>query len=277
MQSLYVVQAGDTLKSIARRFHTSRWILADLNDLGDPGLIRAGQRLLIPRPGASALARAATEGRLPRAQVEPVEVEPGPFLTLVRPGDTLSAIAQRFGVTAAAILEANRLQDPESIQPGRPLLIPGAESQPETGTLPPPASEPASQELSPEPEPMPMPMSQPAPALPTGPPNGGKDAEPKLPPLASGQPGPPSESEELSSQYEYVVQPGDTLMAIARHFNVTVRAIIEANHIADVNWVQPGQRLVVPGASSPPGPGPAGEAEPGEVLPPQPDDAWDMP
>jgi LysM repeat protein len=66
-------------------------------------------------------------------------------------------------------------------------------------------------------------------------------------------------------------------MAIARRFNVTVRAIIEANHIADVNWVQPGQRLVVPGASSPPGPGPAGEAEPGELSPPQPDGAWDVP
>lgn len=43
----------------------------------------------------------------------------------VQPGDTLSEIAERFGVTVAAIVEANGIQDPNLIFPGQELVIPG--------------------------------------------------------------------------------------------------------------------------------------------------------
>ncbi len=43
----------------------------------------------------------------------------------VRPGDTLSRIAARFGVTVAQILEANpQIQDPDRIQVGQEIVIP---------------------------------------------------------------------------------------------------------------------------------------------------------
>lgn len=43
-------------------------------------------------------------------------------------GDTLSAIAQRFGVTVEAIAQANGIGDPSLIRVGQVLLIPGASS-----------------------------------------------------------------------------------------------------------------------------------------------------
>lgn len=57
--------------------------------------------------------------------------------------------------------------------------------------------------------------------------------------------------EASSRQYIYMVRPGDTLLAIARRFNVTVRAIIEANEMDDPSLIKPGQGLVIPGLSMP--------------------------
>jgi LysM repeat protein len=159
-QFVYTVQPGDTLSGIARRFSTSAWILADLNDLDAPSSIRAGRRLLIPRPGAPVSAPAPHPG--PGAEPPP-ETEPGPFLYLVRSGDTLSAIAGRFGVAAAALAETNYLQEPDLIRPGQRLLIPG----PQTGLepSPPPGAPPAPEPLAPTAEPGSLPMPEPA-ALP---------------------------------------------------------------------------------------------------------------
>lgn len=48
----------------------------------------------------------------------------GGFCHLVRPGENLSQIAQRYGVTVAAIVEANNLWNPNLIYVGQCLLIP---------------------------------------------------------------------------------------------------------------------------------------------------------
>ena len=42
----------------------------------------------------------------------------------VQSGDTLSAIAERFGTTIDALVEANELDDPDAIFPGDELVIP---------------------------------------------------------------------------------------------------------------------------------------------------------
>jgi LysM repeat protein len=46
----------------------------------------------------------------------------------------------------------------------------------------------------------------------------------------------------------YVVQPGDTLGAIAAAHRVSVASIVSANGLADPNFISPGQRLIIPGA-----------------------------
>ncbi len=44
----------------------------------------------------------------------------------------------------------------------------------------------------------------------------------------------------------YVVQPGDTLIALARRWGVTVESIAQANQIADPSFIQVGQVLCIP-------------------------------
>jgi LysM repeat protein len=47
-QRTYRVRSGDTLIAIAARFGTTVKALRELNDIGDPTLLRVGQRLVIP-------------------------------------------------------------------------------------------------------------------------------------------------------------------------------------------------------------------------------------
>lgn len=101
----YIVQRGDTLCSIARRYGTTYQALATLNGLYYPYTIYVGQRLVISVSGTP---------------------PPTPSQTVytVRPGDTLWAIALRYGTTPWAIAAANGLRNPNLIYVGQVLIIP---------------------------------------------------------------------------------------------------------------------------------------------------------
>jgi LysM repeat protein len=107
----YVVQRGDTLFSIARRFGTTIGAIAQANGLSNPRYIRAGQRLIIP-------------GAYP-ACVPPSTV-PGATVYIVRRGDTLYSIARRYHTTVAAISRANGVANPHRIWVGQRLIIPSS-------------------------------------------------------------------------------------------------------------------------------------------------------
>lgn len=59
----------------------------------------------------------------------------------------------------------------------------------------------------------------------------------------------------------YVVQPGDTLLAIATRYGVTVDAILAANNLTNPDFVFAGQRLIIPVLGNAPRP-----TEPPSVL-----------
>lgn len=56
--------------------------------------------------------------------VAPTETVPAETTYEVVPGDTLGAIAQRFNTTVAALVDANNIADPDSIEVGQVLVIP---------------------------------------------------------------------------------------------------------------------------------------------------------
>ncbi len=51
-----------------------------------------------------------------------------------------------------------------------------------------------------------------------------------------------------SANATYIVQPGDTLYAIALKFNATIAALQQANGLSDPNTLAVGQRLIIPNA-----------------------------
>ncbi len=79
-----------------------------------------------PGSGATETATLPAGSPTPAADAgTPLTSSPGAQRTYtVQPGDTLSAIAERFGVTVAAIVEANGIEDPNLIFPGQELVIP---------------------------------------------------------------------------------------------------------------------------------------------------------
>ena len=110
--SSYTVVAGDTVSSIAGRFGLSTASVLALNGLSWKSLIFPGQVLalggsLTAIPSATTASSASSATRY-----------------TIHNGDTISAIASRFGVTTQALLSANGLSWSSIIYSGRSLIIP---------------------------------------------------------------------------------------------------------------------------------------------------------
>jgi LysM repeat protein len=104
----HVVQAGETLFGIARRYGVSVAALQAANPGTRQDTLQAGQALRIPASGNTA----GTDGpHHPRRH-------------LVKSGETLFGIAASYGVKPEAIRAANRLRG-DAIRAGQELLIPG--------------------------------------------------------------------------------------------------------------------------------------------------------
>ncbi|MFN3165171.1 MAG: LysM peptidoglycan-binding domain-containing protein, partial [Pseudohongiellaceae bacterium] len=110
----YVVERGDSLSVIARRFNTSVGELVSLNQLASRNRIQIGQRLLLPQDNVNAQQLVEAEERA---------MEDGVYT--VRRGDTVSLIAARYGLTEQRLLGINGIQDRHRIYPGQELRLPG--------------------------------------------------------------------------------------------------------------------------------------------------------
>jgi LysM repeat protein len=83
-----------------------------------------------PTPTLDTIARVASALPPPTATVPP---SPTPRTYTVRRGDTLSSIARQLGLTVEALMAANGLNDPNTLNVGQVLLVPLVEgaSEPE--------------------------------------------------------------------------------------------------------------------------------------------------
>ncbi len=178
----YVVQPGDTVSHIARRHGVSVQAVVAANGLDSRASIRAGQVLALPTASAAPA---------------PVAPTPAAVTHTVISGDTVSALARRYGTTVAAIVAANGLDSRALIRVGQVLTVSGG-------------STPA-----------------PAPAAPS--------ASPAAPATAS-----------------HTVAAGDTVSALAARYGTTVAAIVSANGLASRAFIRVGQVLTVPGSSTAP-------------------------
>lgn len=242
----YIVQPGDTMFTIARRFNVSLDALIAANpQIPDPSRITPGQTVCVPqatttcgpntfsyivqpgdtmftianRFGVSLDALIAANPQIPNPSVlvpgqtvcvpttTPSVCGPNTFAYIVQPGDTMFTIANRFGVNLNALIAANpQISNPNVLVPGQTVCVPT--------TTP-------------------------------------------------GQCGP--------NTFAYTVQPGDTMFLIARRFGISLQSLIAANpQVSNPNNIVPGQVLCVPNSDQSPGPCPPGSTQytvrPGDTM-----------
>ncbi len=116
--SIYTVQRGDTLTSIATRYGTTAATLARANNLYNASLIYVGQKLRIPA-GANSTSPAPTNA-----------------MHVVQRGETLVAIARQYQTSLDSLMRANGLQSPDYIYVGQSLSITDIGSAPNAGAPP---------------------------------------------------------------------------------------------------------------------------------------------
>ncbi len=103
---VYTVKSGDTLTSIAKKYGTTVDKIAKDNKIANPNIIYPGQKLKITTKSTS----------------KPVTVTKYVTYT-VKSGDTLSAIANKYGTTVSKIAKDNNISNPDLIYPGQKLKI----------------------------------------------------------------------------------------------------------------------------------------------------------
>ena len=167
-----VVKPGETLSEIADRHGVSLTRLMQANGISNPNVITAGQSLRLP--GSSAAASGSARGGS----------------VTVQPGDTLSDIADRQGVSLNQLMQANGITNPNILVAGQKLVLPGSRR--------------ATAAAAPR-------------ALHTAP---------------------------------YTVKSGETLSEIADRFGTSTERLIQLNGISNPNLVVAGTRLAIPGRPS---------------------------
>lgn len=188
----YRVQAGDDIGAVARRHNSSAWRIIRDNGLWDEQL---------------------TPGAVLRIEREPPR--PAYATHRVRSGDTLGALARRYGTSVRAIQGANNMGRRTVISIGQRLRMPSGRAA---------AAAVAAADRA-------------APAAPE--------------PRAQRQPAPAARAAAASrAATTHRVQRGDNLSKIANRYGTTVGALQSANNMGRRTVVRIGQQLRVPGSGS---------------------------
>ncbi len=129
----YRVRRGDSLSAIADRFNVSPRTLMALNNLNNQHLVREGQLLRLPAASNAPAAVIATTSATSVSDVASVNTTNAPVITqplvksdglyTVQPGDAISTIAARFGVSQTNLMLWNNLSQPRALLAGQVLRL----------------------------------------------------------------------------------------------------------------------------------------------------------
>lgn len=176
-ETVHVVKPGETLSQIAQSYGKSVDELRRLNNLGNVDFVWYGQRLIVEKDETS-----------PRESA----ISPAIAYYLVQPGDTLSGIADAYGIGLAHLVDLNRISPASRLYAGQTLAVPAKERSDLTAA-----------------------------------------------PVAADD-----------AQAVHLVQAGEHIGVIAGRYGVSVDALVRANGLANPSLIVPGQRLRIPAADA---------------------------
>ncbi len=181
----------------------------------------------------------------------------------VAPGETLSKIASRYGVSVDQLEKANGLTANSVLRSGQMLVIPKVETK--VAQAPAPAKQPNAQKASDaavkpvvapkvaegqaKPAVAPKTDAQakaPVATKPASEPKAETKAQTKAEPKADAK-AVPKAADAGAGEQEYVVVSGDNPYSIAKRFHVSYQKLVEVNGIEDPTKIRIGQKLKIPG------------------------------
>lgn len=101
MYDKYLIQPGDDISSIAKKFNTKENIIMDLNNIPFPDMIRVGKEIIVP-----------------------INKEKYFDYYTIKKGDSLYAIARQYNINPDLLAILNGLNSQDYIYPGQEILIP---------------------------------------------------------------------------------------------------------------------------------------------------------
>lgn len=113
----YIVQSGDSLFTIARKYSTSISELQRLNSIRRGRTLKVGMKLRVPAPDSSAI------------HMSPVREIAKAKVHVVKRGENLSAIAAKYNVSMTDIKQKNKIRNPSSLVVGARIVIPAEAAQ----------------------------------------------------------------------------------------------------------------------------------------------------
>ena len=173
------VKEGETLSEIADRLGVPMGRLMQINSISNPNLVEAGRVLRIP--GGSSASGAARGG--------------GSGGVTVQPGETLSEIAERHGMSVDRLMAINGIRNADHVEAGQRLRVSGRVTSA------------------------------------SGPGGGGTSYR--------------------RGASEHVVRPGESLSTIADGYGLPMSRLVAINDISDPDLVQAGTRLKLTGSPAP--------------------------
>ena len=251
--TVYIVQNGDYLAKISKKFNVTIKSIKSLNNL-QKDTIRVGQKLKIP-------------GKVDVGeQKEPVvrkagpaaHAKKGPYVGatkdyIVKGGDTLGAIAYGNGINIRQLKELNGLKT-DVLKVGQKLKIPAEKVEkpavapksaavaPKASAQKPAAAKPAvKKDVAAKPA-APKADAAPAPAAETAP-------APAVEPAVEPSPAPAADAAPEaapSATFDYTVQDGEDITGITVKFGVGASEIRSLNNLGESAVLKPGQVIKLP-------------------------------
>ena len=109
---LHVVQEGENFWLVAEKYNISTKELVQINAGIDPKRLRIGMQIHLPSPK-----------HLIKVEKKEKKAPAKPLHHLVNPGENISLIAERYGVSTESLLAWNRLSASAKIYPGEKLIV----------------------------------------------------------------------------------------------------------------------------------------------------------
>jgi peptidoglycan endopeptidase LytE len=247
---LHRVRSGETIEDIAWKYQSDVRAIVEFNQLTDPSDLMVDEPLIVPggrqeeRPRALLASRSTQRPPEDDEADAPKQVVLKPSTYQVASGDTLSEIADKFGVSQATLIAANNLgADPDALKLGQELTI-----LPVSGVMHTVGEGESIGAIATRYD---VEVEE---IVKT---NGIEDAHLVaagrnlvIPgatiSIAKPQPAPAPAPAQVAS-VSHVVQPGESLMLIAERYGVNPARIVQANTIRDADVVAVGQKLDIPG------------------------------